>query len=81
MSWLRGADLLVAEVSSPSLGVGYEIGKAENFGKSVLCLYRKREGRRLSAMIGGNPGLTIVNYDDTDEALKAIDEYMKSVLG
>src|SRR3989344_3565629 len=41
MDWLRSADVLVAEVTTPSLGVGYEIAAASNIRKPVLCLYRK----------------------------------------
>jgi len=35
---------VVAEVTIPSLGVGYEIGRAVALGKRVLCLYRARDG-------------------------------------
>jgi len=28
MAWLRESDIVIAEVSTPSLGVGYEIGRA-----------------------------------------------------
>lgn len=31
--WVREADVLVAEVTQPSLGVGYELGLAESLGK------------------------------------------------
>jgi len=77
--WLRDADALVAEVSSPSLGVGYEIGHVEALGKPILCLYRKQEGKRLSAMIGGNGGLKVVEYDGEAEALEAMDDFLGSV--
>ena len=40
LDWLRSADVLVAEVTTPSLGVGYEIGRAVEWGKRVICLYR-----------------------------------------
>ena len=63
ISWLREADLVVAEVSTPSLGVGYEIGVSESLGKKILCLYR--EGN-ISAMILGNPHFTTLEYDFTD---------------
>jgi hypothetical protein len=43
MSWLKEADVIVAEVSTPSLGVGYEIGKAEDMGKRILCLYKNKK--------------------------------------
>ena len=31
---------LVAEVTQPSHGVGYELGRAVAMGKKILCLYR-----------------------------------------
>ena len=32
--------VIVAEVTQPSLGVGYEIGRAYAMKKPILCLYR-----------------------------------------
>ncbi len=77
--WLKDADVLVAEVSSPSLGVGYEIGHIEAMGKPILCLYRRQEGRRLSAMICGNRKLKIAEYDREEEALSAIDDFINAI--
>ena len=34
LDWLRSADVLVAEVTTPSLGVGYEIGRCIEWGKA-----------------------------------------------
>ena len=68
MAWLADADLMVAEVSTPSLGVGYELGKAEALGKPILCLYREQDGRRLSAMVSGNPNMAVVRYQTVEEA-------------
>lgn len=67
MEWLRAADVLVAEVSIPSLGVGYEIAQMEHLEKPILCLYREIPGRRLSAMMAGNPRLVLHRYDDLDD--------------
>ena len=68
MDWVKEADVIVAEVSTPSLGVGYEIGKADEWGKRILCLYRQtEEGKRLSAMIGGNGRLEIKTYSSLDD--------------
>ncbi|UCH58090.1 MAG: nucleoside 2-deoxyribosyltransferase [Candidatus Bathyarchaeota archaeon] len=78
--WLREADLMVAEVSTPSLGVGYEIGKAEEWGKRILCLYRRGSPWRLSAMIGGNRSLVVREYRELQEAFAHIDEFLKSPL-
>lgn len=60
--WLRKADWVVAEVTTPSLGVGYEIGKATEWGKPVLCLFRPDDHPRLSAMVAGCPGVRLVRY-------------------
>ncbi len=68
MAWLADADLIVAEVSTPSLGVGYELGRAESLGKPTLCLYREQDGRRLSAMVSGNPNMVVVRYQTVEEA-------------
>ena len=81
MKYLREADALVAEVSAASLGVGYEIAKAEELGTPILCLYRAQEGRKLSAMLNGNRGLHIEPYNDLDEALSFIDAFIQGVMG
>ena len=62
------SDLLVAEVSTPSHGVGYEIGYALDLDKPVLCLYQK--GVVVSKMITGNPHplLTVMDYEDMTHA-------------
>jgi len=78
LTWLRSADLVIAEVSTPSLGVGYELGMAVNWGKPILCLYRKQEGESLSAMISGSPGIKAVEYDSVDEAKRWIDNFIKT---
>ena len=64
VEWLMSADVVVAEVTTPSLGVGYELGLAEKLNKKILCIYREREGKKLSAMIGGNPKITVKLYKD-----------------
>jgi len=71
----------VADVTAPSLGVGYEIGIAETLGKPILCLYRRRLGKRLSAMIAGNRRLTVMEYEDPAEAFGFIDGFLESHVG
>lgn len=61
MTWLNEADVVVAEVTTPSLGVGYEIGKMEG-RKPILCIYLAQDGKRISAMIGGNKNVRIEKY-------------------
>ena len=67
LEWLRSADALVAEVTTPSLGVGYEIGRCVEWGKPVICLYRPGEGRRLSGMIAGCSSAIVKEYQTVDD--------------
>lgn len=79
MAWLGDCDVVVAEVTQPSLGVGYEIAMAQEYGKQILCLYRPSHERRLSAMIEGNSKLAVREYADTEEASTIINHFMKTL--
>lgn len=79
MGWLREADTLIAEVTAPSLGVGYEIAKAEDMDKPILLLYRMHEGRKPSAMLNGNNGLLMVKFISEGEALEAVDKFLERI--
>jgi nucleoside 2-deoxyribosyltransferase len=67
VGWITEADVIVAEATSPSLGVGYEIGIAEKLGKKIICLCRPTEGKSLSAMVRGNAHCTVYDYQDIEE--------------
>lgn len=77
LDWLKESDYLVAEVTTPSLGVGYEIGKATEWGKRVLCLYRPENGRSLSAMISGSSEVTVREYQSAAELTEIFAEFLK----
>ncbi len=80
IDWLIRSDAVVAEVSTPSSGVGYEIGIAESLHKPILCLYKKEEGDRgVSGMILGNRKLTVREYSSIDEAFGHIDKFFASL--
>lgn len=68
--WLIESDLIVAEVTQPSLGVGYEIALGEKLNKRVICLFKKGSGK-LSAMIKGNRNIELFEYS-SDNDLKTI---------
>lgn len=76
VAWMRSADALIAEVSVPSHGVGYEIGYALELGKPVLCLHE--QGRAVSKMITGNPhpNLTVSAYQDPIQAADLTREFV-----
>ncbi|MEE9162402.1 MAG: nucleoside 2-deoxyribosyltransferase [Candidatus Neomarinimicrobiota bacterium] len=72
-------DVLVAEVTGPSLGVGVEVAEAGRLGKPVLALLQPREGRRLSAMIAGDPNVSVAEYDTLEEAQGAVDAFFQGL--
>ncbi len=76
MEWMTQADFVVAEVSTPSLGVGFEIAKAIGLNKKILCLSQAKNNQNLSAMISGCPDLQIVLYSGINEAKSAINNFM-----
>lgn len=77
LDWIREADVVIAEVTNPSLGVGYEIAKAEEWGKPVLALYRPSSDRKLSGMILGSPGVTNHEYTGLEEAETIIQTFLQ----
>ena len=76
VKWIQESRALIAEVSTPSHGVGYEIAYALSLGKPVLCCFR--EGVPISKMILGNdsPRLRIHAYSSASEALSGIDRFL-----
>lgn len=78
VNWIQKCDVLVAEVSIPSHGVGYEIAYALNIRKPVLCIYQ--QGRSVSKMITGNPdpALRIKSYFTVEDAIKEIHIFLNA---
>ena len=76
VAWIHEADVIVAEVTVPSLGVGYELGIGESLGKPVICLYREKDGRQLSAMISGNPRFQVQVYQDVVVAVELVKDFI-----
>lgn len=79
VAWIEGCDALIAEVSTPSHGVGYEIACALARGKPVLCLHRR--GVRVSKMLTGNPdeNLRVRAYDDEADLLACLEAFLESL--
>ncbi len=79
VEWIKIADILIAEVTQVSLGVGYEIGFAESIGKKIICLYREKEGKRLSAMIDGNENVKVIRYKEVNDVLEKLNETIEEL--
>lgn len=79
VNWIKNCDALIAEVGTPSHGVGYEIGFALNIGKPVLCISQK--GRKVSRMISGNPDprLSVQAYENVEEAISQARLFLDSL--
>ena len=74
--WLRESDLLIAECTCPSLGVGYELAYAEKLNKPCFVFYNRERGN-LSAMIKGDPYYELFPYSTEDEIVKGLDSILK----
>ena len=76
IEWINEADVVVAEVSTPSHGVGYEIAYAVIKNKPLLCL--AHDGVKVSKMITGNDRVVFKTYQDEQSGLRAIEEFLNS---
>lgn len=68
---LKKSDFVVAEVTTPSLGVGYLIAEAIKLNKKVIALYNGEDTLKLSAMIKGDRNVRVHLYK-TQKDLPAI---------
>jgi hypothetical protein len=79
IQWINNCQVMVAEVSTPSHGVGYEISHALSKNKPVLCLYRS--GAQVSKMITGNdhPLLRVIEYQSLDELSLILRDFLAQI--
>ncbi|MBN1761901.1 MAG: nucleoside 2-deoxyribosyltransferase [Methanomicrobia archaeon] len=78
--WLQEADLVIAEITNPSLGVGAEIADAVQLGIPVLAIYRKEFENQISAYISGKTGVVCRAYADYGELRRRIGEFCSNIL-
>ena len=80
IGWLEQAEILVAEVSMPSTGVGYEIAAARyRYRIPVICLYRPAFTKRCSAMVSGDRDVALIEYETIEEMLPRLRESLRSL--
>ena len=78
VQWLEAADVLIAEASGSSYGVGFEvgyvIGRAAQTGQRVLLLYDAGRRPLVSRLIAGNthPACTTYPYRDAEDLLRFV---------
>ncbi|MDP2860518.1 MAG: hypothetical protein Q8N98_02280 [bacterium] len=61
---IKRSDAVIAEVSYPSTGEGIELGWADDFGITILCLYK--EGTKLSRSLKAITDKVVSYFDDKD---------------
>ena len=79
VDWLKISDIMVADVTMPSLGVGYEIAFAESLNMPILCLFNPKHKNSLSAMILGNEKLICKEYNTVEEAKSCVSQFLSSI--
>src|SRR5207344_3614621 len=79
LDWLSRCDVLVAEASGSSYGVGFEVGyvlsRAQRTGQKTIVLYNTARRHAISRVITGNcdPNCTTVAYSSVEELIAFID--------
>jgi 2'-deoxynucleoside 5'-phosphate N-hydrolase len=82
LDWLSGCDVLVAEASGSSYGVGFEvgyvIGRARETGQRVILVYDAARRHALSRLITGNcdAACTTFAYESVDDVVTFIDQQL-----
>jgi hypothetical protein len=80
MDWLTACDVLVAEASGSSYGVGFEVGyvlgRAHASGQRVVLLYDAARRDKVSRLITGNehPACTTFAYGSIEALTAFIDK-------
>ena len=87
MGWLESADILIAEASGSSYGVGFEVGyvlgRSQVTGQRVLLLYDAARRSLVSRLIAGNvhPNCTTYPYRDAGDLLRFVNTFLAPVPG
>ena len=84
IGWLTACDVLVAEASGSSYGVGFEVGyvlgRARASGQRVVLLYDTARRDKISRLITGNDdqACTTFGYESIEELTAFIDKTLGS---
>lgn len=77
LAWLASCQAVIAEVSTPSHGVGIEVLAAQAGGKPVLALARR--GVPVSRLLAGLPGVRLARYETVPEALAQVAKFLATL--
>jgi len=81
LKWIDGSKIMIAEISGPSLGVGFEIAYAVYYKKIPVLALANNTVENVSAMITGCDSnlLTVAKYSDAEDLKKIIRLYIKEL--
>lgn len=84
LHWLERADLLIAEASGSSYGVGFEVGyvlgRSAETGQRVLLVFDESRRQAISRLIVGasHPACTVRGYTNPQQLLQIVEEYLSA---
>jgi nucleoside 2-deoxyribosyltransferase len=87
IGWLDACDVLIAEASGSSYGVGFEVGyllgRSADTRQRVLLLYDAARRSTVSRLIVGNthPACTTYPYRDAPDLLRFVEVFLAPVPG
>jgi nucleoside 2-deoxyribosyltransferase len=87
MKWLEASDVLIAEASGSSYGVGFEVGyvlgRSAQTHQRVLLLYDAERRSQVSRLIAGNthPACTTYPYKNAEALLRFVEVFLAPVPG
>lgn len=83
IEWLEACDILIADASGSSFGVGFEVGyvlaRSDRTGQRVVLLYRADRRDRISRLIIGNahPRCQVISYESPDDLAVRVSQSLK----
>lgn len=82
IEWLSTCDILVAEASGSTYGVGFEVGyvlgRARHTGQQIVLLYNEERRHAISRLIAGNCDAvccTTFGYRSIEELIEFVDRH------
>jgi nucleoside 2-deoxyribosyltransferase len=78
IEWLEACDVLIADASGSSFGVGFEVGyvlgRTDRTDQRVVLLYRADRRDKVSRLIVGNahPRCEVIAYDSPSQLSRAV---------
>ena len=83
VAWLESCDVLIADASGSSFGVGFEVGyvlgRSDRTNQRVVMIYRADRRDAISRLIIGNahPRCVTLTYENPDELIARVSQILK----